>query len=50
MYRIEINLMTRDNKDTPHRVGIQYWELMGAIFNDRQVVMMRDKKYPGSYF
>ena len=49
MYRIEMNLMTGDNKDTPRHVDIRQWELMGDIFNDRQVVMTRDKKYPGSY-
>ena len=42
--------MSEDNEDTPRHVGIRQWELMGDIFNDRQVVMTRDKKYLGSYF
>ena len=42
--------MTGDNEDTPRHVGIRQWELMRDIFNDRQAVMMRDKKYLGSYF
>ena len=44
-----MNLMTGDNKDTPPHVGIRQWELIGDIFNDRQVVVMRDKKYLGSH-
>ena len=47
MYRIEMNLMMGDNEDTPRHVGIQHWELIGDIFNDRQVVLMRDKKISG---
>ena len=49
MYKIEMNLMTGDNEDTPRHVSMRQRELMGDIFNDRQVVVMRDKKYLGSH-